>query len=96
MGCSPFKGLSLTDSGKPGLDGQHPPSKSPVGGLDGQHPPSKTPVRGLDGQHPPSKTPVGRLPWTCQSEGKCQMTEKINWWAEQPSQVACFSEGLKC
>ena len=68
MGCSPFKGLSLTDSGTPGLDGQHPPSK----------------------------TPVGVLPWTCRSDGKCQMTEQIDWRAKQLSQVACCLEDLKC
>ena len=25
-----------------------------------------------------------------------EMTEQIDWWAKQPSQVACFSEDLKC
>ena len=25
-----------------------------------------------------------------------EVTEQIDWWAKQPSQVACFSENLKC
>ena len=45
----------------------------------------------VDGRHPPSKTPVGVQPpeWR-------ETTEQTDWRAKQPSQVACFSEDLKC
>ena len=46
----------------------------------------------VNGRHPPSKTPVSALDmpeWI-------EITEQIDWWAKQQSQVACVSEDLKC
>ena len=52
--------------------------------------------------------PSGTCQWsTSTSENSCgctaldmlewrDMTEQVDWWAKQPSQVAYFSEGLKC
>ena len=48
----------------------------------------------VDGRHPPSKTPVGVPLWTCRSEGK--WPSRQTGGKKQPSQVACFSEDLKC
>ena len=43
-------------------------------------------------RHSPLKTPVD-VPSTPDSS---KMTEQTDWWAKQPSQVACFSEDLEC
>ena len=46
-----------------------------------------------DGRHPPSKTPVGVLPSMPEWRDS---TEQTDWRAKQSSEVACFSEDLKC
>ena len=49
----------------------------------------------VNGRHPPSKPPVGVLAALDMPEWR-ETTEQIDWRAKQPSQVACFSEDLKC
>ena len=49
----------------------------------------------VDGWRPPWKAPVSVLHALDMPEWR-EMGEQIDWRAKQPSQVACFSENMKC